>query len=49
MDNFTELLHQWVQKINDPMWTGLVYVLLGAGLFFTLADRKSTRLNSSHW
>ncbi|WP_107825321.1 alanine/glycine:cation symporter family protein [Neisseria sicca] len=37
MDNFTELLHQWVQKINDPMWTGLVYVLLGAGLFFTLA------------
>ena len=37
MDNFTELLHQWVEKINDPMWTGLVYVLLGAGLFFTLA------------
>ena len=37
MDNFTELLHQWVQKINDPMWTGLVYVLLGAGLFFTVA------------
>ena len=37
MDNFTELLHQWVQKINDPMWTGLVYVLLGAGLLFTLA------------
>ena len=37
MDNFTELLHQWVQKINDPMWAGLVYVLLGAGLFFTLA------------
>ena len=37
MDNFTESLHQLVQKINDPMWTGLVYVLLGAGLFFTLA------------
>ncbi len=37
MDNFTELLHQWVQKVNDPMWTGLVYVLLGAGLFFTVA------------
>ena len=37
MDNFTESLHQWVQKINDPMWAGLVYVLLGAGLFFTLA------------
>jgi len=37
MDNFTESLHQWVQKINDPMWTGLVYVLLGAGLFFTVA------------
>ena len=37
MDNFTELLHQWVQKINDPMWSGLVYVLLGAGLFFTVS------------
>ena len=37
MDNFTESLHQWVQKINDPMWAGLVYVLLGAGLFFTVA------------
>ena len=37
MDNFTELLHQWVQKINDPLWAGLVYVLLGAGLFFTVA------------
>ena len=37
MDNFTESLHQLVQKINDPMWTGLVYVLLGAGLFFTVA------------
>ena len=37
MDNFTESLHQWVQKINDPMWAGLVYGLLGAGLFFTLA------------
>ena len=37
MDNFTESLHQLVKNINDPMWTGLVYVLLGAGLFFTLA------------
>ena len=36
-NNFTESLHQLVQKINDPMWTGLVYVLLGAGLFFTVA------------
>ena len=36
-NNFTESLHQLVQKINDPLWAGLVYVLLGAGLFFTVA------------
>ena len=36
-NNFTESLHQLVKNINDPLWAGLVYVLLGAGLFFTVA------------
>ena len=36
MDQFFEQLHGWVNAINDPMWSGLVYMLLGAGLFFTI-------------
>ena len=36
MDQFFEQLHGWVNDINDPMWSGLVYMLLGAGLFFTI-------------
>ena len=36
MDQFFEQLHGWVNAINDPMWSGLVYMLLGAGLFFTV-------------
>ncbi|MGN6975308.1 alanine:cation symporter family protein, partial [Neisseria sp. P0006.S006] len=36
MDQFFEQLHGWVNDINDPMWSGLVYMLLGAGLFFTV-------------
>ena len=35
--SFTESLHYWVNKINGPMWDGLIFVLLGVGLFFTLA------------
>lgn len=33
----TEVLHQWVNAINGPMWNGLIFVLLGTGVFFTLA------------
>ena len=33
----TESLHQWVNAINGPMWDGLIFLLLGAGLFFTVA------------
>ena len=36
MDQFFEQLHGWVNDINDPMWSGLVYMLLGVGLFFTV-------------
>lgn len=36
MDQFFEQLHGWINAINDPMWSGLVYMLLGAGLFFTV-------------
>ena len=35
--NFTEWLHGWVGAINDPMWSYLVYMLLGTGIFFTIA------------
>ena len=35
--NFTEWLHGWVGTINDPMWSYLVYMLLGTGIFFTIA------------
>ncbi|ENY4636086.1 alanine/glycine:cation symporter family protein [Neisseria gonorrhoeae] len=35
-ENFTEWLHGWVGAINDPMWSYLVYMLLGTGLFFTV-------------
>ncbi|UOO82039.1 sodium:alanine symporter family protein [Uruburuella testudinis] len=33
----TEQLHQWVNALSGPLWDGLVYLLLGTGLFFTLA------------
>ncbi|WP_165006970.1 alanine/glycine:cation symporter family protein [Neisseria yangbaofengii] len=33
----TESLHQWVTAINEPLWNGLIFLLLGAGLFFTVA------------
>ena len=36
-ENFTDWLHEIVNKINDPMWSGLVYMLLGVGIFFTVA------------
>lgn len=32
-----ETLHAWVNAISSPLWDGLVYLLLGTGLFFTLA------------
>ncbi len=32
-----EQLHQWVNAISGPLWDGLIYLLLGTGLFFTLA------------
>ena len=32
-----ETIHGWVNAINTPMWSALVYVLIGAGLFFTIA------------
>ncbi len=33
----TETLHAYVKDISDPLWQWLVYLLLGTGLFFTLA------------
>lgn len=33
----SETLHQWVTTINGPLWNGLIFLLLGTGLFFTLA------------
>lgn len=33
----TETLHQWVNVVNGPLWDGLILLLLGTGLFFTLA------------
>ena len=30
-----DMIHAWVNKINDPLWQFLVYLLLGTGLFFT--------------
>ena len=33
----TETLHAWVNAINGPMWDLLILLLLGTGLFFTLA------------
>ncbi|HGO7489090.1 TPA: alanine/glycine:cation symporter family protein, partial [Neisseria meningitidis] len=35
-ENFTEWLHGWINAINDQMWSYLVYMLLGTGLFFTV-------------
>lgn len=37
MDEFLTSLHRWVNEINGPMWSGLVYMLLGVGIFFTVA------------
>ena len=31
-----EKLHAWVNAINDPLWGGFVYLLLGVGVFYTL-------------
>ncbi|WP_373755529.1 alanine/glycine:cation symporter family protein [Neisseria sp.] len=33
----TETIHQWVTDINTPLWQILIWLLLGVGLFFTLA------------
>lgn len=33
----TETIHQWVNDINTPLWQVLIWLLLGVGLFFTLA------------
>ncbi|PSJ81250.1 alanine/glycine:cation symporter family protein [Neisseria iguanae] len=33
----TESLHQWVNAINSPLWDGLIFLLMGTGLFFTVA------------
>ena len=32
-----DIIHGWVNAINDPLWQFLVYLLLGTGLFFTVA------------
>ncbi|EGF11516.1 AGSC family alanine:sodium (Na+) symporter [Neisseria bacilliformis ATCC BAA-1200] len=32
-----DLIHRWVQEVNTPLWNGLIFLLLGTGLFFTLA------------
>lgn len=32
-----ETLHGWVNAISGPLWDGLIYLLLGTGLFFTIA------------
>lgn len=34
--NFIDTLHVWVNKINDPLWNFLIFLLLGTGLFFTM-------------
>ncbi|WP_253354853.1 alanine/glycine:cation symporter family protein [Neisseria perflava] len=33
----TETLHSWVNAINGPMWDMLIFLLLGTGIFFTVA------------
>lgn len=35
-ENFTEWLHGWVNAVNGPMWSYLIYMLLGTGIFFTI-------------
>ena len=32
-----ETIHHWVKEINSPLWNGLIFLLLGTGIFFTLA------------
>ena len=32
-----DIIHGWVNAINDPLWQFIVYLLLGTGLFFTVA------------
>lgn len=32
-----DTIHSWIQAANDPLWSWLVYLLLGTGIFFTLA------------
>lgn len=31
-----ETIHGWVNAVNGPLWEGLIFLLLGTGLFFTL-------------
>ncbi|MDO4907017.1 sodium:alanine symporter family protein [Neisseria sp.] len=33
----TETLHEWVNAVSGPLWDILIFLLLGTGLFFTLA------------
>ncbi|WP_037585925.1 alanine/glycine:cation symporter family protein [Stenoxybacter acetivorans] len=33
----TEQFHIWVNTLNAPLWDGLVYLLLGVGVFYTLS------------
>ena len=32
-----ETIHNWVNNINGPLWEGLIFLLVGTGIFFTLA------------
>lgn len=32
-----EQFHQFINDLNGPLWNGLVYLLIGVGLFFTFA------------
>ena len=32
-----ETIHNWVNNINGPLWEGLIFLLIGTGIFFTLA------------
>ncbi|WP_274571899.1 sodium:alanine symporter family protein [Neisseria leonii] len=32
-----ETIHEAVNSINGPLWDGLIYLLLGVGLFFTIS------------
>lgn len=34
---FIEVIHGWINDLNGPLWTWLVPLLLGTGIFYTLA------------